>query len=192
MKKAQRIQKAKMARATQEINRQANKEIALLREQLKTAITDNKRLEQELQTVKKQLVSTAKELKRAKVSHVQFKQATKTVIKSYHVKLTNLQYQLRKEIKQAATSGPFSSFGYTKGYKAAAISAGNRLERQHPGFYNLVSNLPDILTVIWDFYSTYHTDEGFYDIHGEDYTDAEDYELLKAAIKEKYGVEVNV
>lgn len=91
MKKAQRIQKAKMARVTQQINRQANKEVALLREQLKTVITDNKRLEQELQTVKKQLVSTATELKRAKVSHVQFKQITQAKIKTFHTQIKNVK-----------------------------------------------------------------------------------------------------
>lgn len=95
--------------------------------------------------------------------------------------------------KEMRKKGPFDSFGKLQGYEAAGQSAGNRIEAAHPGFYNAVKDIPNILRFIYDIYTNnFHDDSNFYEIHGNDYFDADRYEVLVRLIAQQYGVEVLV
>lgn len=178
MKRAAKRAKIKAARATQQINRAANKEVALLREQLKSVIEDNQQLEAELEKVKKELVNTSTQLKRSKASHQQLKETTATLINKFTVQLKGFGVQPDKKVKVA---GPFDVYGFSKGYLKAAQSAGNRIELNHSGFfakYSVHFQPQELLTYIWDIYASRHEGSEFYTRVGDSYVDEELYELL--------------
>ena len=191
MKRAEKRAKIKAARATQQINRAANKQVALLREQLKNVIQDNKLLEAELKKIKTELVNTSTQLKQSKVSHQQLRETTIKIINKFTVNFKGFGAQSDKKVKVA---GPFDIYNFTNGYLRAAQAAGNRIELNHPGFfakYSVYFQPQELLTYIWDIYASQHEGSEFYSKVGDSYVDEELYgmlvDILDSIIADKEG-----
>ena len=83
------------------------------------------------------------------------------------------------------TTGIFDTFGELKGSNRAAQSAGNRIERMHPGFFEkyIKLGISKLLSLIFDNYANYHS-SSFYDAN-ENYIDEEKYEFLIDVLDEQ-------
>lgn len=197
MTKAAKRAKIKQARATQQINREANKIIAALEKSLAQSEQEKATLQAELKELKKELVETKKKAAKEKASHKETKAKLTQVTSAFHkikIEAAKAQELAKKAAKEAATSGAFDSFGKQTGYRAGAQAAGNRIEHDHPGFFALVQNVGiRVLDDIWNYYAKYHSSTpgtNFYDEVGEDYVDEEQYDILCEVMKEKYDIEI--
>lgn len=135
---------ARLATATQQLNRQINKDLAALQKQLADQIVENQDLKQELKQVKA-------ELKRAYASdrkHIAQKMAAQKVISNFKMTQIKLAGGVKNFIKKPEemrlkldmhVGGTFDGINF--GCRNADANRGmagafNRLETDHPGLYN--------------------------------------------------------
>lgn len=139
----------RLATATQELNRQVNKDLAALQKQLADQIVENQNLKQELKQVKQ-------ELKRAYASdkkHIAQKMAAQKVINNFKIaqikaaggikNFTKKPEDIRIKGVDMHVGGEFDGINF--GCRSMQANRGmqgafNRLETEHPGLFNELSS----------------------------------------------------
>lgn len=152
-----KLRQARLATATQEINRQVNKEMALLQKQLADQILENKELKQELAKVKEELHKAFTAYKK----HVHQKAAAQQVIKKFKIASIKAAGGYEKFAKSPQAmqlkaamhiGGMFDDVNFgcrnTDANRGMA-GAFNRLETEHPGLYNELASYVAEEKITW-------------------------------------------
>ena len=195
-------EKLRRSRAAEQAENYAiNKYIRQLEASLKAQDTQIKELQTELTKVKQELKSTSSKLRREKASHKETKAQLSSITTSARNTLSKLGVknlnnksisETFKKLEQlATTSGPFDSYGYSKGWEYSAQKAGNRLEKAHPGFFQAMkmveANGGNVLDLLINYYGVkWHKSEIYADDSSA--TIDEDYQLLGRVCYEQYNV----
>lgn len=198
MTKKAREQLRKSRAAEQAENYQINKYLKQLEKSLANKGIEVNNLQEELKKAKEELKRTTRELRKERSSHQETKRQLESVhatieksLKKLGVKIPTGMSGVKALENVAATSGPFDSYGYTKGWEYSAQKAGNRLEKAHPGFFQAMkmveANGGNVLDLLINYYGVkWHKSEIYADDSSA--TIDEDYQLLGRVCYEQYNV----